>query len=94
MSFLIAKAHKEMLENLTSHASNKLNAFPRGPSGLASDEVRRSPEYRLAKAEYQAAVDALRNFNKVYVKQFKKELAAERKAKYATAIQSTEVKPT
>lgn len=49
-------------------ASAILRSYPRGPSGLVSDEVRASAQYRADKAAYASLADSLRRVNKVLVK--------------------------
>ena len=46
--------------------------------GLTPDHIRVLPEWRAAKVRGDKAFKALQNFNVVYVKTFKKELAAQR----------------
>jgi hypothetical protein len=51
------------LEARVDSASKALQAFPRGPLGMIPDEVKRTPEYRAARAEFDAAFSALRRHN-------------------------------
>ncbi len=44
--------------------SNVLKTFPKGPMGLTPDDVKSSPEYRKAKADYDKSFHALQYFNK------------------------------
>lgn len=84
MSFAIAKVTASLLQSDYSAASRNLKAIPgvgSGPMGLTPDDVRARPDYRIAKEAMDKAFAALRAFNARYVKQYKKELAAERKAK-------------
>ena len=53
----------DRLEHEVKQASSDLKHFPRSPGGLASDQVRSSPEYQAAKARYNVAFANLRAFN-------------------------------
>jgi hypothetical protein len=55
--------------------------FGKGPMGLTPDFVRAMPEYRPLKNEVDLKFNALRNFNAVYVKKFKKEISADIQAR-------------
>lgn len=54
-------------------------AAPR-PMGLTPDHVKADPRWQAAKSKVDRLFQMLRNFNGVYVKQFKRELAAQRRA--------------
>jgi len=82
--FTLAKVAKQHLDNECTAASEALNAVPgigSGPMGLTPDAVRATPEYRTAKAAFDAAFAALRDFNGKFNKQFAAELRAERRAR-------------
>lgn len=84
MSYAIAKVTACLLESDYSAASRNLKAIPgvgSGPMGLTPDDVRARPAYRIAKQAMDKAFAELRAFNAAYVKRYKNELAAERKAK-------------
>ena len=86
MDYQTAKAYQQQLEQVEKAASDKLNAINgigTGPLGLTPDSVKSTPEYQQASKEYSAAFQALRNFNGWFTKQFKKEYAADRKARRA-----------
>ena len=51
------------LEREVSDASKVLKQFPRGPTGMVSDAVRLSPEYKAAKQKYADAFARLRSVN-------------------------------
>ena len=51
------------LEREVSDASHALKQFPRGPTGMVSDAVRLSPEYKAAKQRYAVAFAKLRSIN-------------------------------
>lgn len=59
--------------------SEVLQSFPKGAMGLVPDAVRATPEYKTAKTAYDSSFHTLRVLNGKYVKQYKKELAADRK---------------
>lgn len=77
------KAHQDSLYALLNAKDSALQAFPKGAMGLTPDSVKVSTLYRAAKAEYEIAFQAVRKFNAVFTKQYRKEIAASRKAKYA-----------
>lgn len=82
--FTIAKQTAALLDAHYSAACKNLSAIPgisSGPMGLTPDNVKARPDYRIAKAAFDKAFAKMRAFNAVYVKQYKKELAAERKAR-------------
>jgi hypothetical protein len=80
--FQQAKTKADFLWNQAKQFGEALQKFPKGPMGLTPEDVAKSPEYRMALALYNRANEASRNFNTVYTKQFKKELAAERANRY------------
>jgi hypothetical protein len=81
VSFEQARAEHDRLEQEVSTASASLQIFPRGAMGLTPDHVRATPEWRAANGRFKKAFAALRAFNAVYVKMFKKELIAQRDAR-------------
>lgn len=50
-----------------------------GDMGLTPAAVQATSEWKAAKREYAAAFAALRNFNAIYVKRFKKEMREDRR---------------
>lgn len=78
-----AKAHQDSLYSLLNANSSALQAFPKGAMGLTPDSVKASREFKLAKTEYEVVFQAVRKFNAVFTKQYRKEIAAARMAKYA-----------
>ena len=80
-TFEEAKIIAAALYAVVDQASAALQVFPKGPMGLTPDAVKFSPEFQLAKKNYDIAFQALRKFNAEYTKQFKQELAAERAQK-------------
>lgn len=80
-TFAEAKLEADRLYAEVQRTSAALNAFPRNAIGLVPQVVRMSPEYRAAKTAYDQAFAALRDFNAGYTKTYKRELAAERKAR-------------
>jgi hypothetical protein len=73
---LQADIEEEMRQHL-----NVLHSFPKGPMGLTPDYVKANPVWRDAKQGVEAAFQRYRNFNKWLLKTYRKEIAAERKAK-------------
>ena len=78
----------ETLTRIKNTIAKKLGISTVGPMGLIPDDIKFNPRYVAANALYNQAFQAIRNFNGPFVKKFKKELAAEREAKY-TALAKT-----
>lgn len=87
LSFEAAKTIKAALEADVRRLGDVVRAMgdaaPRGPMNLAAEHIRLSPEYREAKARFDAAFARLGNFNGAFVRRFKAELRAERKDRRA-----------
>ena len=82
VTFEDAKKIKAQLEENCKKLGDAFDKYPRGAMGLTPDHIRATPEYQREKKLYNIAFTQLQNFNKVYVKQFKKELAEERKNRF------------
>jgi hypothetical protein len=67
-------------------ASEILRPFPKSIFGLTPDDVKATVEFQTAKFAYELAFNNLRNFNGIYVKQFKVELAQLRDEKRTKQI--------
>ena len=78
-----AKAHQDSLYALLNAKDSALQEFPKGAMGLTPDSVKASREFKLAKAEYEIAFQAVRKFNAVFTKQYRKEIQAARMERYA-----------
>lgn len=83
MDYATAKARHDELQAAADAASKAGQRFPKGPTGLTPDDVKASPEFRQMHAAYARAAEELRQFNKVYLKQFAREIRADRAAKVA-----------
>lgn len=81
MNYVEAKQQRDRLETASKEASRVLQAFPKTENGLVSDAVRESQEYQTAKAQYDQAFKALRNFNNQFVKVFAREIRRERRSR-------------
>ena len=75
-SFESAKKQAELLNHAVDITTAVLKAFPTGAMGLTPDDVKASDTYKAAKKSFDTAFARLRAFNAVFVKQYKKELAA------------------
>lgn len=69
------------LEHAVDVTSAVMKAFPKGDMGLTPDDIKASDTYKAAHKAYNTAFARLRAFNAVFVKKYKKELAAERREK-------------
>lgn len=81
-TFEEARAMSVALNARVDATGKVLQQFPKGPMGLTPDDVRATDAWKAAKREFDLAFSHLRSFNAIYVKKFKKELAAERAARY------------
>lgn len=84
MTYETAKAKSIELNsrvNVTCKALRSIEGVGSGPTGLTSATVRKSKQYREAKAAFDAAFKELRAFNGVYVKTYRKEIKEERCAR-------------
>lgn len=85
MTFEEAKLIRDNLTDTTNEASELLNnlvKLHRNSLGLVLDNFKETLEYKLAKKNFDIAFRQQRDFNRLFIKQFKKELANERKNKY------------
>lgn len=94
LSFEEAKARADALWAASTASGEVMEAFPKGAMNITPDEVRATDEFKNAKAAADADFEALRSFNALYTKKFKKEIAqarqAEREAKLAAAQAAAE----
>ena len=81
LSFADAKAWQARLDATLTATTAVLNAYPKSAIGLTPDHIKATAEWKGNYRANQLAFDRLRRFNQVFVRTFKKELAAERKAK-------------
>lgn len=79
MTYAEAKQMQETLWQRMTSLGENLNTFPKGPMGLTPDTVKASPEFKLAKRNFNQAFEQLRMFNKFYLKTFKAEIKADRR---------------
>lgn len=84
--FELDKQCQAMLEKAVSDADTVLKAFPRGPRGLTPDDVKLSRPFQDAKWAFSKAFASLQDFNALFVKKYKKELAAKRLERRAGGI--------
>ena len=77
LDFGALRALQAELNDAVATTSRALNKFSGGAMGLTPDAVKNSPDFRVAKDEFDIAFQRLRTFNKTYGK----ELRAARLAK-------------
>ena len=82
MNYERAKEVRDVLAAVVSEASAAVNAFPKGPNGMMTDEVKFSPECVEAKTRYVSAFQELQKFNQHFVKTFAKEIREDRRKRY------------
>jgi hypothetical protein len=85
-SFAYCVAHRESVQALAKIASDFLNLFPRGPLGLTPDDVKKTQEWKAARAQYDDAAHGLKIVNAYLVRHYRKELRDARNAKQAAKI--------
>lgn len=76
MNFTEAKQKQDDLQNKVTELSEVLSNFPKGPMGLTPDDVKYSSEFKAAKQAFDKAFKDSQEYNKVFTKQFKKEIRA------------------
>lgn len=84
MTFEQAKRRKDELESAYALHGAKLRTYPKTTMGLTPDNVRASTAWRTDKRLFDVAFASLRSFNRAFVKEYKKELRAERASRLAT----------
>jgi hypothetical protein len=77
-AYRLARNAMQLRLELASESLRAIDGIGSGLFGLTPDHVKKSPEFRRANGEYQAAHKALRELNGRNVKRFKSELARER----------------
>jgi hypothetical protein len=85
MTFEQATILRDTFSRLSNEAALSLRSISgvgSGPMGLTPDNVKFSPEYRAAKIAFDCAFRNLQAFNKRYVREYKTELRAQKRAKY------------
>ena len=79
MTYAMAKERQAQLEAEYERAGRALKALSGGGiMGMTPGHVRSTPRWKAAKSEADAAFAALRAFNEIYVRRFKREIAQER----------------
>jgi hypothetical protein len=78
-----SKKVKQELERKSTELGKKLESFPKGAMGLTTPETQKNPEFIKTKQEFERVFAKLREYNSWFTKQFKKEYAAERNARYS-----------
>ena len=82
MNYLEAKKISDELNKKVDETSSALNSEKytkhKTSMGLIPDSIRQTDEWKKDKLAFNVAFKNLRNFNKIFVKTFKKEIIAER----------------
>ena len=86
LTFSEARAVANRLWDQSTISGYKLQQYPRGDMGMTLNSSTSTPEYKADKAEFDMYFRAMQDWNKVYVKQFKKEIQAFRAARLAEKI--------
>ncbi len=81
MNFEQAKQRRDDITRELDHWTAAVNSFPKGNMGLTLDSARSLPAYREARSNVDRLFRELQNFNTWFVKEFKAELAEERRIK-------------
>lgn len=78
-----AKKLRDQLEAECDRAGRALKALSGGgPMNMTPEAVRDTPEWQKAKRESDTAFRALRNFNTVFTRRFRREIAQDRRHRY------------
>jgi hypothetical protein len=87
MTYEEAKLYRDEMEKRHKIDSDALKVFNkyRIAMGIVPDHIREIPEYQTAKKAVDRNFAELRNFNGWFVKQFKKEIQADRRNRFAKA---------
>lgn len=80
MNYAVAKELKACAESRVQAAGMALKKFSRLPNSLTPDHVKTSQDYRQSKTEFNLAFSELRAFNGIFLKRFKAEIKADRRA--------------
>lgn len=81
MTYLEAKQYKNDLELIVDKYSSELNKFSKNEMGMVLGQIRNTEEYKIIKTNYDKHFKQLQDFNKYFLKQFKKEYQQERTEK-------------
>ena len=82
MNFQEALEISKKFDTEISRLSKILNSYPSNSMGLTPDSVKFSPQYQSDTNNYNKVAKQYREFNKFFMKTFKKEYAAHRAKKY------------
>jgi hypothetical protein len=63
MNSIIEQVRTQLWNDASAAGKNLTSISGGGPMGLTPDSVKASPEYRIAKADYERAASVLRAFN-------------------------------
>lgn len=89
MGFAQARQLADELWEAHRKASQAMDAYPKNAMGLTPDEVKRTDEWKRARAAADASFAQLRRFNAWFLKAFKPELQRERRARHEAREQGT-----
>ena len=87
MNYIESKNFRKSLEDACETSGRELRKFTRGLMGLTPDNVKATPEWKSARHGFDIAFSKLRQFNRTFTKAFKREILAERNAKYSAEKQ-------
>ena len=90
--YAAARHAADLVNAATAEASRRLAAVPgvgSGPMGLTPDAVKASPEYRQARAYYQAAHEHARRINAWLQRHYRAETRADARARRANMNERT-----
>ena len=81
MTYSEAKQWRDRYEADCRAASLVLDHFAKGALGLTPDEVKATPAWREAKADFDCVFAQLQLFNQWFVRKFKRQIQADRRGK-------------
>ena len=86
INYKTAKIIKSQKEKEHSLASKIMQSYPKGNLGLTPDSVKGTAQWRTDYSTFKNTQSNLKNFNRLFIREFKKEYLAERKQKYGNIL--------
>lgn len=82
LTFEEYKKERDLLTSLCYDTGKVLSGYPKNEMGMTVESIRQTDTYKNQRSLYQKNFNLLRKLNGTYVKLYKKELAAERAARW------------
>lgn len=85
MTFEKALDLKKEIETRVNKLDTEIKSFEKNSLGMVKEEIRNSKEYKESKKSFDLSFKELQNFNSWFTKEFKKEIAEQRKNRFNKA---------